>query len=107
MYDSTRKLHAEFIREDIHYIGIPMMKLSMEHYKVPRLQQLFKNIIYVGALAALLDMEMETIKNIISEQFAKKQKLILCFVFIAPQAIPAHFLPYPPWSWHVNYDFPL
>ena len=76
VYDSTRKLHAEFIRADIHYIGIPMMKLSMEHYKVPRLQQLFKNIIYVGALAALLDMEMETIKNIISEQFAKKQKLI-------------------------------
>ena len=76
VYDSTRKLHAEFIREDIHYIGIPMMKLSMEHYAVPRLQQLFKNIIYVGALAALLDIEMEVIKNIITEQFAKKPKLI-------------------------------
>ena len=76
VYDSTRKLHAEFIREDINYIGIPMMNLSMEHYKVPRLQQLFKNIIYVGALAALLDIEMAVIKNIVSEQFAKKQKLI-------------------------------
>ena len=76
VYDSTRKLHAEFIRADIHYIGIPMMKISMEHYAVPRLQQLFKNIIYVGALAALLDIEMEVIKNIITEQFAKKPKLI-------------------------------
>jgi len=76
VYDSTRKLHAEFIREDINYIGIPMMKLSMEHYSVPRLQQLFKNIIYVGALAALLDIEMNVIKNIIDEQFAKKPKLI-------------------------------
>lgn len=76
VYDSTRKLHAEFIREDINYIGIPMMKISMEHYAVPRLQQLFKNIIYVGALAALLDIEMEVIKNIITEQFAKKPKLI-------------------------------
>ena len=76
VYDSTRKLHAEFIREDIHYIGIPMMKLSMEHYQVPRLQQLFKNIIYVGALAALLDIEMGVIKNIVDEQFAKKPKLI-------------------------------
>jgi len=76
VYDSTRKLHAEFIREDINYIGIPMMKISMEHYAVPRLQQLFKNIIYVGALAALLDIEMAVIKNIITEQFAKKPKLI-------------------------------
>ncbi len=76
VYDSTRKLHAEFIREDINYIGIPMMKLSMEHYQVPRLQQLFKNIIYVGALAALLDIEMGVIKNIVDEQFAKKPKLI-------------------------------
>ena len=76
VYDSTRKLHDEFIREDINYIGVPMMKLSMEHYAVPRLQQLFKNIIYVGALAALLDIEMEVIKNIITEQFVKKPKLI-------------------------------
>ncbi len=76
VYDSTRKLHAEFIREDINYIGIPMMKLSMEHYQVPRLQQLFKNIIYVGALVALLDIEMKVIKNIVDEQFAKKPKLI-------------------------------
>ena len=76
VYDSSRKLHDEFIREDIEYIGIPMMKLSMRHYAIPRLQQLFKNIIYVGALAALLDIELDVIKNIISEQFAKKQKLI-------------------------------
>lgn len=76
VYDSSKKLHEEYIREDIHYIGIPMMALSMQHYEIPRLQQLFKNIIYVGALAALLDIEMAVIKNIINEQFAKKQKLI-------------------------------
>ena len=76
VYDSTKKLHDEFIREDIQYIGIPMMQISMELYKIPRLQQLFKNIIYVGALAALMDIEMEVIKNIITEQFAKKPKLI-------------------------------
>ncbi len=76
VYDSTRKLHDEFIREDINYIGIPMMQICMEHYEIPRQQQLFKNIVYVGALSALLDIEMEVLKNIISEQFAKKQKLI-------------------------------
>lgn len=76
VYDNTRKLHPDLIREDIHYIGIPMMQLSMEHYAVPRQQQLFKNIIYVGALSALLNIEMEVLKNMVSEQFSKKQKLI-------------------------------
>lgn len=76
MYDSTKKLHPEFIREDIHYIGIPMMQLCMDNYEVPRQQQLFKNIVYIGALATLLDVEMEVIRGIIREMFAKKEKLI-------------------------------
>ncbi len=76
VYDSTRKLHADFIREDINYIGVPMMQLSMDHYTVPRQQQLFKNVIYLGALAGLLDIELDVIKQIIQEQFAKKAKLI-------------------------------
>lgn len=76
VYDNTRKLHDEYIREDINMIGVPMMQLSMDHYEVPRLQQLFKNIIYVGALAALINLDLEVIKNIISEQFEKKPKLI-------------------------------
>lgn len=76
MYDSTKKLHPEFIREDINYIGIPMMQLCMDNYDVPRQQQLFKNIVYIGALATLLDVEMEVIRGIIREMFAKKEKLI-------------------------------
>lgn len=76
VYDSTRKLHAEFIREDIHYIGIPMMQLCMDKFKDPRQQQLLKNIVYVGALTALLDIELEVVKGLIAEQFAKKEKLI-------------------------------
>jgi 2-oxoglutarate ferredoxin oxidoreductase subunit alpha len=76
VYDSTKKLHAEFIRKDINYIGIPMMQLCMENYEAPRHQQLFKNIVYVGALAALLDMDIEVIRQIIRENFAKKEKLI-------------------------------
>jgi len=75
LYDSTKKLHAEYIREDIHYIGIPMMQLSMDNYEIPRMQQLFKNMIYVGTMAALIDIEMEVIKNIIREQFPTKEKL--------------------------------
>ncbi len=76
VYDSTKKLHAEFIRGDINYIGIPMMELSMNHFEHPRQQQLFKNVIYVGALAALINIELDVLKQIIQEQFARKEKLI-------------------------------
>ena len=76
IYDSSKPLHDIFHREDIHFIGVPMMKLSMEKFQIPRQQQLFKNIIYLGAVVTLLDMDMAVVKEIIAEQFAKKEKLI-------------------------------
>jgi 2-oxoglutarate/2-oxoacid ferredoxin oxidoreductase subunit alpha len=76
LYDNTKKLLPEFIREDIHYIGIPMTAICNRNYSDPRQRQLFKNIIYVGALSALLDIEMDVLKGIISGQFRKKEKLI-------------------------------
>ncbi|MEO0580694.1 MAG: 2-oxoacid:acceptor oxidoreductase subunit alpha [Bacteroidota bacterium] len=77
VYDSSKKLHPDLLRSDIHYLGIPMMELAMQHFERPRTQQLLKNIIYLGAMAAFLDMELDVIKDLISEQFAKKPKLVL------------------------------
>ena len=76
MYDSTKKLPAEYLREDIHYLGVPMMQMSNEAFTDPRKRQLLKNIIYVGALAKLLNMEVEAIKVLIGEQFEGKIQLI-------------------------------
>lgn len=76
MYDSTKKLAPDLIREDIHYLGVPMMDLSNEHFSNPRQRQLFKNIIYVGALAVLLQIEYEVLETLLHEQFAGKEKLI-------------------------------
>ncbi len=76
VYDNSKPLHDNYYREDINFVGIPMMKMCMEHYSIPRQQQLFKNVVYVGAIAALLDIDMEVIKDIIRHQFAKKEKLI-------------------------------
>lgn len=76
LYDNTKKLHPEFIRPDINYIGIPMMQLCMDNYEIPRQQQLFKNIIYIGALASLLNIDINVVKGIIREKFSKKEKLI-------------------------------
>lgn len=76
VYDSSKPLHDEFKRPDINYIDIPMMSLSMKAFTNPRQQQLFKNVIYVGALIALLDIDEGIVRNLIEEQFKSKQKLI-------------------------------
>ncbi len=76
VYDSSKPLHKDLQRADINYIGIPMIQLAMDHYASPRQQQLFKNIIYVGAVATLLDMDIDVIKETIAEQFQRKPKLI-------------------------------
>lgn len=76
LYDSTRKLHDEFIREDIHYIGVPLMELCNNEFSDPRQKQLFKNIVYVGALAKLLDIDIKEIESLFGDQFKGKEKLI-------------------------------
>lgn len=76
LYDSTKLLHKEFIRKDITYIGIPMMAICMKEYTDARQRQLFKNMIYVGALAQLINMDLEVVKSVISDEFKKKPKLI-------------------------------
>ncbi len=76
MYDSTKELHKEFIRDDIHYLGVPMMQMCMDKFADPRQRQLLKNMIYVGALAALLDIEVPVIQQIIIEKFKNKEKLV-------------------------------
>jgi 2-oxoglutarate ferredoxin oxidoreductase subunit alpha len=69
-------LHAEYIREDINYIGVPLMEMCNNAYTDPRQRQLFKNIIYVGALAALLSIEFKVLEDLLAEQFEGKEKLI-------------------------------
>lgn len=76
VYDNTKKLHPEFVRDDIHYIGIPMTEMCNHHFSEPRQRQLFKNVVYVGALAALLDIEWDVLTGIIRDQFKKAEKLI-------------------------------
>lgn len=75
-YDSSRLLPSHLKREDITEIGIPLTKICNENYTNPRLRQIFKNIIYVGALAYLFDMDFSVFEESIKSQFAQKAKLI-------------------------------
>lgn len=76
LYDSSKPLHSEYIRDDINYIGIPLMELSNSNFTDARQRQLFKNIIYIGALAALFDIEFEVLESLLAVQFKGKEKLI-------------------------------
>ncbi len=76
LHDSTKPLAPTLKREDLHYVGIPLTDMCIREYRKPRHRQLFKNVIYVGALAALLDMDFQVFKDLINEQFKRKEKLI-------------------------------
>ena len=75
-YDSTKPMPLAKFRDDITIIGIPLTEICNREYTDPRQRQLFKNIIYVGALSALLDMDVIEIEKLIGEQFKGKDKLI-------------------------------
>jgi 2-oxoglutarate ferredoxin oxidoreductase subunit alpha len=76
VYDSTKPIDARLIRDDIHYIGIPFTEICLREYSDARQRLLFKNVIYVGALAALLDLDFQVLKDLVADQFKGKEKLI-------------------------------
>ena len=75
-YDSTRPLPQSKFRDDINVLGMPLTDICNATYDDSRQRQLFKNIIYVGALAALLDMDAGAIAELIGEQYKGKEKLL-------------------------------
>jgi 2-oxoglutarate ferredoxin oxidoreductase subunit alpha len=75
-YDNTKPLPPSKFRDDITVIGMPLTEICNATYTDPRQRQLFKNIIYVGALSALLDMDAGAIAELIGEQYKGKEKLL-------------------------------
>ncbi|MCA6223747.1 MAG: 2-oxoacid:acceptor oxidoreductase subunit alpha [Phenylobacterium sp.] len=75
-YDSTKPMPASKFRDDITVVGVPLTAICNAAYTVARERQLFKNIIYVGALASLLGIEIAVIEQLLAEQFEGREKLI-------------------------------
>jgi 2-oxoglutarate/2-oxoacid ferredoxin oxidoreductase subunit alpha len=75
-YDSTKPLQASKFRTDVTVVGMPLTAICNREYSDPRQRQLFKNIMYVGALTALLDMDVAEVEKLIGEEFKGKDKLI-------------------------------
>jgi len=75
-YDSTRPLPASALRTDVLTLGMPITEICNATYDDPRQRQLFKNILYVGALSQLLGVEAPVIEQLFSEQYRGKEKLL-------------------------------
>jgi len=75
-YDSTRPMPAAKFRDDLHTMGMPLTEIANNAYADPRQRQLFKNIIYVGALSVLLDVEAEVFETLFAEQYKGKERLL-------------------------------
>lgn len=75
-YDSTKPMPASKFRDDITVVGVPLTAICNAAYTVARERQLFKNIIYVGALASLLGIEIAVIEQLLAEQFEGRERLI-------------------------------
>ena len=75
-YDSTRAMPASAFRPDVHVIGVPLTQITNDTYSDARQRQLFKNIIYVGALSVLLEVEEAVFEKLFAEQYKGKERLL-------------------------------
>jgi 2-oxoglutarate ferredoxin oxidoreductase subunit alpha len=75
-YDATRHVRPDQLRPDVQVIGMPLTEISNTHYAQPRQRQLFKNIIYVGALSQLLGVDESVFEKLFSEQYKGKEALL-------------------------------
>ena len=76
IYDNTKALDLRLQRDDVNLIGIPLTDICRREYSQARQRQLFKNVIYIGALSALLSIEFSVLKDLVGAQFKGKDKLI-------------------------------
>ncbi len=75
-HDSSKPLPPSKFRDDVNVIGVPLTEMANSRYDNPRDRQLLKNVICIGALGALLDMEHGELEKLVGEQYAGKDRLI-------------------------------
>ena len=76
LYDSTWPLPAELRRDDVTFLGVPLGQMCVDTFAGNRERVLMKNIAYVGAVAALLEIDLDIVGEILREQFSRKQALL-------------------------------
>ena len=72
LYDEPLNLRS--LRDDLIFYSVPYDKLVATVCPEAKLRKLVKNMIYVGVLAKLLDIDMGEVEKALRKQFAKKVK---------------------------------
>jgi len=76
IYDSTWPRPALLKREDVTVLGVPLARLVNDNFQGVRTRILMKNICYAGALAALCNIDLEIIRGLLAETYARKPQLV-------------------------------
>ncbi|MGK7297276.1 MAG: 2-oxoacid:acceptor oxidoreductase subunit alpha [Candidatus Wenzhouxiangella sp. M2_3B_020] len=76
LYDSSWPRDEQLARESVQVLGIPLAKMVNERFEGSRVRTLMKNVAYVGALCALLDIDRDIVRGLLEETFAAKPKLV-------------------------------
>jgi 2-oxoglutarate ferredoxin oxidoreductase subunit alpha len=76
LYDSTWPRQQQLHREDVTVFGVPLSRLCNENFEGARARILMKNIAYVGVVAALLDIDLDVITELLQQTFATKKHLV-------------------------------
>jgi 2-oxoglutarate/2-oxoacid ferredoxin oxidoreductase subunit alpha len=76
LHDSSWPLDARLMRDEVTFIGIPFGHMCIEAFRQDRERTLMKNIVYAGALAGLLDIDLEVMDGIIVEKFGSKPRAV-------------------------------
>ena len=76
LYDSTKGRDPRLARDDVIPVGVPIARLILSEFTDPKQRQLFKNIVYLGVLTSLLNIDFSVITNMVSTQYKGKDELI-------------------------------
>ena len=76
LYDSSWPLDEELKRDDVTFLPVPFAKMAVDNFEGARNRILMTNIQYVGALVALLNIDVDTVKGMLSDTFSHKQHLL-------------------------------
>ncbi len=76
LYDSSWPRDKALARPDVTVLGVPLAAMCNTHFKDARARILMKNMAYVGAVGALIGLDMESVRGLVEEMFARKEKLI-------------------------------
>jgi 2-oxoglutarate/2-oxoacid ferredoxin oxidoreductase subunit alpha len=76
LFDSSWPMPEALRRPDLQFLGVPLARMCADAFAGGRERLLLKNIAYVGVLAALFGIPLDTIDALLREQYGRKPKLL-------------------------------